>query len=307
VDSKSVTHNGKTNADGFFTAEDTVINDTALWVKKAGYYPIRLDSLQMAVDEPLRQQSTINLNLTMRPIVKPIPLHGRVVKRAFPEQNLPIGYDLQAADWVKPHGKGIEADILFSFSREHLGCKNGETYEELITYITGVHQKTPRAKDEFIDGIKQFYENNHNYNYLEALQHTAGRWRGTITITFPNPKEGIRKVKDEFKHYSELTIPHQAPSDGYQSEWKRDEDNGTPRKTSDRVGYFLRTRVKLDEKGEIVSAHYAKLVTDFNFDPRGRITFSYLFNPTANDRNLEFDPKKNLFKNLEIGEEIQKP
>jgi hypothetical protein len=48
-------------------------------------------------------------------------------------------------------------------------------------------------------------------------------------------------------------------------------------------------------------------LTDFDFDPRGRITFSYLFNPTANDRNLEFDPKKNLFKNLESGEEIQKP
>lgn len=307
VDSKSVSHEGKTTADGFFTAEDTVISDTALWVKKAGHYPIRLDSLQMAVDEPLRQRSTINLNLTMRPIVKPIPLHGRVVKRALPEQNLPIGYDLQAADWVKPHGKGTVTDMLLSYNKEHLGCKNGERYEEIISRLVKRHEATPRAKVNFLGAVSQFHENNISYDYLQAVQHTAGHWRGTITITFSNLKEGIREVKNEFKHYSELTMPHQAPSDGYQIEWKRSEDNGTPRQTNDRVGYFLRTRVKLDESGEIVSAHYAKLVTDFDFDPRGRITFSYLFNPTANDRNLEFDPKKNLFKKLEIGEEIQKP
>lgn len=307
VESKSVSHEGKTTADGFFTAEDTVISDTALWVKKAGHYPIRLDSLQMAVDEPLRQQSTINLNLTMRPIVKPIPLHGRVVKRALPEQNLPIGYDLQAADWVKPHGKGTVTDMLFSFDNNFLGPLSGRHFDDIIKVVKAGHEYNPRSKNTYFEGVQEFYENKAKYTYEDGVKLSAGHWRGTITVTFPNPKEGIREVKDEFKHYSELTMPHLAPENGYLTELKREEDNSSPRKTSDRVGYFLRTRVKLDEKGEIVSAHYAKLVTDFDFDPRGRITFSYLFNPTSNDRNLEFDPKKNLFKNLEIGEEIQKP
>ena len=307
-ESDQVVHTGISDKFGKFTVEDDVVFGLLYTIRKNGYYSIyERDPLKSITLEQYNKLRHMNIDVTMRQIKKPIPLYGRVVKRAFPEQNLPIGYDLQAADWVKPHGKGIVTDLLFSFNRKHLGCKNGETYEEIISRLVKRHEATPRAKANFLGAVSKFHENNISYDYLQAVQHTAGHWRGAITVTFPNPKEGIREVKDEFKHYSELTMPHQAPTDGYQSEWKRVEDNEKPRQTSDRVGYFLRTRVKLDEKGEIVSAHYAKLVTDFNFDPRGRITFSYLFNPTANDRNLEFDPKKNLFKNLEIGEEIQKP
>jgi hypothetical protein len=65
--------------------------------------------------------------------------------------------------------------------------------------------------------------------------------------------------------------------------------------------------VKLDEKGEIVSANYAKLTSDLQFDPRGRIEFTYVFNPTPNDRNLEFDPHANRFKNLKDDERVMFP
>lgn len=39
--------------------------------------------------------------------------------------------------------------------------------------------------------------------------------------------------------------------------------------------------------------------SDIHFDPRGKISFTYYFNPTANDRNLGFDPGKNFFTDLE--------
>jgi hypothetical protein len=71
--------------------------------------------------------------------------------------------------------------------------------------------------------------------------------------------------------------------------------------------YFVRCRVKLDEQSRIVSANYAKLTTDIVFDLRGRIDFTYVFNPTPNDRNLEFDTGKNKFADLKFEERVVKP
>jgi len=35
--------------------------------------------------------------------------------------------------------------------------------------------------------------------------------------------------------------------------------------------------------------------------------FDYYLNPTPNDRNVEFDPKRNLMKNLKPLEEVTEP
>jgi hypothetical protein len=307
IDEKGIYHNGVTNNSGNFSAKDDIIFSTTIWIKKDGFYPIRKGDLMGMIPEAERWKHEHDIRFVMREIKKPIPLYGRVIKRAIPEQNKPIGYDLKMADWVKPYGKGENVDMYFSFKKKHLGCKNGDTYQDLIADLTERHRITPRAKKEFLDAIRDYYENTYDYDYLEALKHTAGHWQGNLTITFPRQHEGIVEVKDNFTHYSELTMPHEAPENGYQSEWKREEDNNTNRKTDENKGYFLRTRVKLDEKGNIISANYTKLVTDFDFDPRGKIQFSYLLNPTPNDRNLEFDTKKNLFKELDMLEEIRKP
>jgi len=306
-DDKSKSYKGLTNQLGKFTAEDEIIFSTVLWLDKKKYYSIRKDSLLSMVPEKNRQNVSHEITFTMRQIKSPIPLCGKVVNRAIPEQNKPIGYDLLIGDWVKPYGKGANGDYFVTFHKKHLGCKNGDTYEDIISRLTERHRITPRAKKEFLDSIREFYETDVDYNYQDAVQLSAGHWNGKIQITFPNKDEGITEVKDGFHSYSELTMPHEAPENGYQKDWSREEDNAGARLTSSEIGYFLRTRVKHDEKGKIVSANYAKIVTDFNFDPRGRLEFSYLFNPTPNDRNLEFDPKKNLFKNLEFREEIRKP
>lgn len=307
-EANQVVHQGLSDAQGKFMAEDDVVFGLLLTIHKEGYYSIYerdpLKSIALDQYENLRQH---NMELTMRQIKSPVPLYGKVVNRAIPEQNKPIGYDLLIGDWVKPYGKGDNGDYFVTFHKKHLGCKNGDTYEDIISRLTERHRITPRAKKEFLDSIREFYETDVDYNYQDAVQLSAGHWQGKIQITFPNNDEGIIEVKDGFHSYSELTMPHEAPENGYQKDWSREEDNAGARLTSSEIGYFLRTRVKHDEKGKIVSANYSKIVTDFNFDPRGRLEFSYLFNPTPNDRNLEFDPKKNLFKNLEFREEIRKP
>lgn len=71
--------------------------------------------------------------------------------------------------------------------------------------------------------------------------------------------------------------------------------------------YFFRVRTMKDDKGNIVSALYGKIYGDFQFDERGRVTFTYYLNPTPNDRNVEFNPKKNLFTDLSAREQVHEP
>jgi hypothetical protein len=71
--------------------------------------------------------------------------------------------------------------------------------------------------------------------------------------------------------------------------------------------YFLRTRVQLDADGDIISANYAKIYDEIRFDARGLVSFWYYYNPTPNDRNLEFDPARNLFPQSMKGANVANP
>ncbi len=64
--------------------------------------------------------------------------------------------------------------------------------------------------------------------------------------------------------------------------------------------YYFRVRTVVDDRGNIVSAHYGKIYGDF-------MQFSYYFNPTPNSRNVEFDPKQNLMTNLKPDEGVSAP
>ena len=54
----------------------------------------------------------------------------------------------------------------------------------------------------------------------------------------------------------------------------------------------LRTRSRTNEDGQLVGAHYAKIYGEITLANFFRFR-SYVFNPTENDNNLEFDPDKN--------------
>jgi hypothetical protein len=63
---------------------------------------------------------------------------------------------------------------------------------------------------------------------------------------------------------------------------------------------LFKSRIQRDPNGKIMSANFGKFYTEIKFI-RGvgefvGVSFLYYFNPTPNDRNLEFDGKTNLFK-----------
>lgn len=77
--------------------------------------------------------------------------------------------------------------------------------------------------------------------------------------------------------------------------------------------YYFRVRTVLDDKGKVVSTHYGKIYGRFEFGRYKKAESLYLksgiyyFNPTANDRNVEFDRSKNLATDVTASKKVTVP
>jgi hypothetical protein len=215
----------------------------------------------------------------------PIPLYAKNFSGGtgqptlkFPVQNEWLGYDFEAGDWVAPYGKGKTTDIRFKFRNEFKGWLSaGEDFERSKEMSKTLAQRAGKAWSE------------------DEFKLSAGKWTAELAVSFPGEKEGMIQEKERYQFYCPLKLPHQAPETGYLPTRHYQANNIGMRPVTEEMGFFLRTRVKLDAKGQILSANYVKLYGDISLDPRGTISFWYYFNPTPNDRNLEFNPAKNLF------------
>jgi hypothetical protein len=265
---QSVIYRGTTEKEGTFSAQGQSMLEVYMEAKKTGHYDARVYGLSPKKDH--------DLVVVIPRILNPVPLHawdsrlgrsGRALH--FTVQNEWLGYDFEIGDWVSPRGKGKVADIRFRFRNRFKGWKHSDKD------MANNRRVNSGASEDEIRGI-------------------YGKWDAEMDISFPGEKEGLCE-ETRFLEYSQLKLPHNAPAEGYVPTWRYTSSSYSPRTARENVGFFLRTRVKLDEKGKIVSANYAKVVGDFQVDARGFVMFGYYFNPVANDRNLEFDPKKNLF------------
>ncbi|HCC20042.1 MAG TPA: hypothetical protein DEP88_02175 [Verrucomicrobiales bacterium] len=244
----------------------------------------RDDLLTRKVDPPMKKEVKLEASITLREIKNPIPLYVKRVRMDIPARDVWLGYDFEIGDWVKPHGKGVKSDMRIRSApkRHDPADPNG------WTLLPGV----------------------------ATLEVDFGKDGGIIRVTKDNGWLAV----------SEMKMPHLAPEAGYDklpilkikhttfedsSELEKIPGNNEYllRKAN---GYFFRTRVKR-EGDKVVSANYGKLMGNINYRPAqlddawwgdkkknapafGSIEFTYYFNPTANDWNLEFDVKKNLFK-----------
>ena len=122
-----------------------------------------------------------------------------------------------------------------------------------------------------------------------------------LTVSFPNHGDGIQGFSS---NEGGLRSPYQAPASGYQPHivrtMSRHPDEGTKEDLDLSRNYFFRVRTILDENGNVKSALYGKIYGDF-------MQFTYYLNPTPNNRNIEFDLKQNLIKNMKSSEQVQMP
>lgn len=133
-----------------------------------------------------------------------------------------------------------------------------------------------------------------------------------MTISFENLEDGIQGIifPDDGSSFRSV---YEAPSTGYATNYvyeKKISHVGSERinaRTREDKYYVFRVRTQTDPDGKIVSANYGKIygdiLCDFIDDEKIGVYFTYYFNPTPNDRNLEFDMSRNLLP----GGRVNKP
>lgn len=140
----------------------------------------------------------------------------------------------------------------------------------------------------------------------ELAQKAKDDFDYKLIVSFPNLGDGIQPfTQNPADEGSDLHSLHEAPKDGYKGQeirtMSRHPGQGTKEdmNIADR-NYFFRVRTVLDKQGNVKSALFGKIYGDF-------MQFRYYLNATPNDRNVEFDPKRNLIKNLKPSEHVTMP
>lgn len=134
----------------------------------------------------------------------------------------------------------------------------------------------------------------------------------TLVISFANKGDGIQPVQAPINQGSDFRLPRYSPDSGYApilvKQFGRTIE-GKPINTGSREdqNYFFRVRTSLDKDGKIISALYGKIDGDIEVWGSRRVRFKYYLNPNLNDRNMEFDPNRNLFSNIENFERVTMP
>ena len=149
----------------------------------------------------------------------------------------------------------------------------------------------------------------------EVVDNFTGTYNFGIICT--NRMDGLFRAKKDL--YSELLSIQMAPENGYVQRIDCCYDRAYDKVfKEERVGkdeyLIFRSRTELDEEGNIKTCRYGKIYGRIGFgktgkikENRGIVLFTYYLNPTDNDRNLEFDPQKNLLEPSESFFEVYKP
>ncbi|WP_145915411.1 hypothetical protein [Geobacter anodireducens] len=150
---------------------------------------------------------------------------------------------------------------------------------------------------------------------VERIYKDSDNFDATLTITFPNRHDGILLIKDnhggDFSVGSRFQLPRIAPEEGYQPKITKRVSSGiygSRAAKEDDNNYIFRVRSET-ENGKFKRAMYGKILGDIRFGPiggNGGFEMHYYLNPDYT-RNLEFDPKRNLFSNLPEGEGVGLP
>jgi len=236
-------------------------------IQKEGYYSCPLDKywVYKASTPCVKDGRWIPWNpmieITLKEKRTPVPMYVKQAEIGLPRQGEPFGFDFKVGDLVAPHGKGEQADLLFSCTVERRNETFGDFKKEL--FILAVQPEEGIIVNAIDKGSTfstnyEASENGYQSQYYSVLDRT--------------PSEILQQIELSQEEY--LT---------FRSRIIRD-DNGqiissNYGKITGKLGYY---RDEKNPDGAVI-----KLL--------------YYFNPVSNDRNILFDTEQNLFGTRERG------
>jgi hypothetical protein len=127
---------GKTDKNGVFVSRGEVpYYRVELEINKVGYY---MSQFRHKNSNSLPKDIEGEFKLVLRKMGDPVAMYAKKVNMIFPSLGEEYGFDFEAADWVKPHGTGARADVMFSAQK---------TFKDLFTYKGTVVVRFPEKKD----------------------------------------------------------------------------------------------------------------------------------------------------------------
>jgi hypothetical protein len=161
------------------------------------------------------------------------------------------------------------------------------------------------------DWVSPYGEGETSDVYISYSLNRQDLWTGNeqFEISNTNLMCGVRQLSSDI--FSGFKSAYAAPLSEY-SPALRYGLNRTKTKIiekkelSDSDYIIFRSRAFVDAEGNLERANYGKIYPPIRYGEsrgRSRLLFTYYFNPTPNDRNLEFDTNRNLFP----GEKINQP
>ena len=249
-----------TDTNGMCTVEGLCFVNMNCSFSKEGYYGSVFNHRVLAEPPDIKdgkwQPWNPEIKITMKEKRNPIPMYVKQSTIRLPQKGEVFGFDFKVGDLVEPYGKGEQADLFFK-------C------------------------------------------VFEKKSEAFGDFKRELFITAVQPDEGI--IVREKEKWSEFRSAYEAQESGYGILYYLVTDR-TPSKILQEINkaedeyLTFRSRIVRDDEGGIISSNYGKIIDgkfDYGVDdknPDGAvIMLLYYFNPTPNDRNLEYDPDENLF------------
>lgn len=263
-----------TNTAGDFTvegySESGTITSNGKGLHKEGYYRgfINTGGRQFTHQDGRWIPWDQTYTTVLRKIGNPIPLYVKKMGADIPVIGVPIGYDLEAADWVAPNGKGQTVDFLVTITNFVYHNNNDSDVSALITF--------PNEGD----GIQEI-ELPHEFLNGDF------KWPREAPLNGYTSKFEARRLWKNIENGKTQIIETSKPTQAYFFRTRTLKQNGVI--VSALYG-------KISGGIGIGSANGKNAV----------FGFTYYLNPTSNDRNLEFSGKT-LLQKIPLDETIRIP
>ena len=252
------------SADGFYQSElrKEVFKIDVVQIPPAFYNVIMLEH---------EKHGEITLYRKKNP--QPMYAYSRQMKVETPIANGRYGFDLQCFDWLPPLGKGKIADFYYVRERKDIERVNkliSQNDEHRIRVFRSDEPDAPKFGEDI--GRIEFEKGGGAYVCKQTGNaNFPATHRADLTANYC-PSIPIRICENNGQLW--LQEGPVIAKDEYM---------------------VVRSRVKYDEHGNVVSANYSKIVGPWEIGSL-MCPFETVFNPRPNDTNLESDPERNLYQ-----------
>ena len=257
---------GVTDKNGIFRAKGRALTGICGRFLARGHYDTMCYQEIRYDDIKTMERWDITIPILLRRIRNPIAMYWRDVSNRYLSPFESVGkyclsrtssYDIVMGDFLPPYGQGQETDLVFTWSMT-IYSSNG--VGRALDHDMFWEAATPNGRDGICKGdLFGDPGNNHEGSAFlsDYLAPTNGYERSISTYN---------KVR--------YSAPRTASRD-------TNDDN--------HYLYYFRVRTQTNATGQVTNALYGKIHGQLNGN------FRCYLNPTPNDRNVEADPKMNLF------------